>query len=91
MKYQVIYTSKFKNDLKLAKKQNKDLNKLYKVVELLANGNTLDLSYNNHSLVGDYKGYRQCHIESDQLLIYKIKDEKMVLSLTRLGSNSDLF
>lgn len=65
MKYQVIYTSKFKNDLKLAKKQNKDLNKLYKVVELLANGNTLDLSYNNHSLVGDYKGYRQCHIESD--------------------------
>ena len=91
MKYQVIYTNKFKKDLKLAKKQNKDLNKLYKVVELLANGNTLDLSYNDHSLVGDYKDYRECHIESDWLLIYKIKDEKMVLSLTRLGSYSDLF
>ena len=82
MKYEVIYTNQFKKDLKLAKKQNKDINKLYNIV---------DLSYKDHSLIGDYKGYRECHIEPDWLLVYKIKDEIMVLSLARLGSHSDLF
>ena len=91
MKYQVIYTSKFKKDLKLAKKQNRDLDKLYKIVELLSTGNSLGLSYNDHSLMGDYRGYREYHIESYWLLIYKIQDEKLLLSLSRLGSHSDLF
>lgn len=91
MKYEVIYTNQFKKDLKLAKKQNKDLGKLYKIVDLLSSDKKLDISYKDHSLIGDYKGYRECHIESDWLLVYKIKDEKMVLSLSRLGSHSDLF
>lgn len=91
MKYEVIYTNQFKKDLKLAKKQNKDLNKLYHIVDLLSRGKKLDLSYKDHSLIGDYKGYRECHIEPDWLLVYKIKDEIMVLSLARLGSHSDLF
>ena len=87
MKYEVIYTNQFKKDLKLAKKQNKDLNKLYHIVDLLSRGMKLDLSYKDHSLIGDYKGYRECHIEPDWLLVYKIKDEIMVLSLARLGSH----
>ena len=91
MKYEVIYTNQLKKDLKLAKKQNRDLNKLYKVVDLLSNDKKLDLSYRDHSLIGGYKGYRECHIESDWLLIYKIKDDKLALSLSRLGSHSDLF
>ena len=91
MKYEVIYTNQFKKDLKLAKKQNKDLGKLYKIVDLLSSDKKLDISYKDHSLIGDYKGYRECHIESDWLLVYKIKYEKMVLSLSRLGSHSDLF
>ena len=91
MKYEVIYTNQFKKDLKLAKKQNKDLGKLYKIVDLLSSDKKLDISYKDHSLIGYYKGYRECHIESDWLLVYKIKDEKMVLSLSRLGSHSDLF
>lgn len=67
------------------------MNKLYHIVDLLSRGKKLDLSYKDHNLIGDYKGYRECHIEPDWLLVYKIKDEIMVLSLARLCSHSDLF
>lgn len=56
MKYEVKFTNQFKKDLKLAKKQNKDLDKLFKVVSILADGGTLDAKYRDHDLSGNYKG-----------------------------------
>lgn len=91
MKYDLQFTSQFKKDLKRAKKQNKDLSKLFEVINILANGETLDSKYRDHSLTGNYKGTRECHIEPDWLLIYEIRGAVLVLMLYRLGSHSELF
>lgn len=91
MKYDVEFTNKFKKELKIAKKQNKDLNKLYNVIEKLANGETLEIKYRDHELTGKYKGTHECHIEPDWLLVYEIKDEILVLILYRINSHSELF
>ncbi len=91
MKYEIKFTSQFKKDLKLAKKQNKDLDKLFEAVNILANGNTLDPKYRDHSLSGKYKGTRECHIEPDWLLNYEIIDNILVLMLYRIGKHTDLF
>ncbi len=91
MKYKVKFTNQFKKDLKLAKKQNKDLDKLFEVVNILADGGTLDARYRDHDLSGNYKGTRECHIEPDWLLVYEIRDEVLVLMLYRLGTHSELF
>lgn len=79
MKYEVKFTNQFKKDLKLAKKQNKDPDKLFEVVNILADGGTLDARYRDHDLSGSYKGTRECHIEV------------LVLMLYRLGTHSELF
>ena len=91
MKYNLQFTSQFKKDLKLAKKQNKDLGKLFEVIDILANGETLDAKYKDHSLTGNYRGTRECHIEPDWLLIFEIRGDVLVLMLYRLGSHSELF
>ena len=91
MRYEVQFTSQFKKDLKLAKKQNKNLDKLFEVIEILANGDVLDPKYKDHNLTGNYKGTRECHIESDWLLIYEIRGDILVLMLYRLGTHSELF
>ncbi len=91
MKYEVKFTTQFKKDLKLAKKQNKDIEKLFEVVELLANGEKLDFKYKDHDLSGNYKGTRECHIEPDWLLVYEYQNDVLVLMLYRLGSHSELF
>ena len=91
MKYEVKFTSQFKKDLKLAKKQNKDLDKLYEVIGILADGGTLDARYRDHDLSGNYKGTRECHIEPDWLLVYEIRNEVLVLLLYRLGTHAELF
>ena len=91
MKLQVKFSNRFKNDLKLAKKQNKSLEKLFIVIEKLANLEKLDDKYKDHSLLGEYKGLRECHIEPDWLLIYYIENNILTLVLARLGSHSDLF
>ena len=91
MKLQVKFSNRFKSDLKLAKKQNKNLDKLFLVIEKLANLEKLDDKYRDHSLIGEYKGLRECHIEPDLLLIYYIENNTLTLVLARLGSHSDLF
>ena len=91
MKYEVKFTSQFKNDLKLAKKQGKNLEKMYSVIEKLANGEALEAKFRDHDLTGNYKGCRECHIEPDWLLIYEIIGDVLVLMLYRLGSHSELF
>ena len=91
MKYEVKFTNQFKKDMKLAKKQNKNLDKLFYVVDILASGGTLDASYRDHELSGNYKGTRECHIEPNWLLVYEIREDILVLMLYRLGTHSELF
>lgn len=91
MKYEIKVTGQFKKDLKLAKKQGKNLDKLFDVVERLANGEVLEAKYRDHDLSGDYKGCRECHIDPDWLLIYEFFDDVLVLLLNRVGSHSELF
>ena len=91
MKLTVKYSSRFAKDLKLAQKQNKNLDKLFNVIEKLANLEKLEEKYRDHSLYGEYKGLRECHIEPDWLLIYQIFNNTLTLVLARLGSHSDLF
>ena len=91
MKYEVKFTTQFKKDLKLAQKQHKNLEKLFRAVNVLAEGGKLDARYHDHELSGNYKGTRECHIEPDWLLVYEIREQVLVLMLYRLGSHSDLF
>lgn len=91
MKYDIQFTNQFKKDVKLAKKQGKILEKLYGVIENLAEGKVLEAKYHDHFLSGNYKSCRECHIEPDWLLIYEIIDDVLVLILNRTGSHSELF
>ncbi len=91
MKYEVKFTNQFKKDLKLAKKQNRDLDKLFEIVNILADGGTLDEKYRDHDLSGNYRGTRECHIEPDWLLVYELRNDVLVLMLYRLGTHSELF
>ena len=72
-------------------KQNKNLDKLFEVIDILANGGMLEAKYRDHDLTGNYKGTREYHIEPDWLLIYEIRGEVLLLMLYRLGSHSELF
>ena len=87
----VKYTSKFNKDIKLAKKQNRNLDLLFEVVDKLIHQETLDAKYKDHNLSGNYKGCRECYIQPDWLLIYQIKSNSLTLLLTRLGSYSTLY
>ncbi len=91
MRYQGKFTNQFKRDLKLAEKQGKDTERLFQVVERLANGETLEPKYRDHDLTGNYKGCRECHIAPDWLLVYEVVEDVLVLMLYRTGSHSELF
>lgn len=91
MRYEIKFINQFKKDLKQARKQKKDLDKLFEVVSILANGGILDEKYHDHDLSGKYKGTRECHIEPDWLLVYEIRNEILILMLYRVGSHSELF
>ncbi|MCD7944281.1 MAG: type II toxin-antitoxin system YafQ family toxin [Clostridia bacterium] len=91
MIYEVKFTSQFKKDLKLAKKQHKNLDELFAAIEKLANDVPLESKYHDHSLSGNYESYRECHISPDWLLVYKKELSVLVLILYRVGSHSELF
>lgn len=87
-------TSQFRRDLKLAKKRGCDISQLESVVEMIAAGDKteeLKLMYDDHELHGNWGKHRELHIEPDWLLIYRLFDEVLVLSLVRTGTHSDLF
>lgn len=87
----VVQSNQFRKDLKLAKKRGLDLNLLNEVVDKLCAGEQLPPKNKNHKLSHEYKGFFECHIEPNWLLIYKIQEEKVLLYLFRTGSHSDLF
>jgi mRNA interferase YafQ len=88
--FNIKRTTAFKKDLKRLIKQGKDMGELETVVDTLAKGLTLDPKSLDHSLAGNWKGFRDCHITPDWVLIYKIDVDVIVLTLTRTGSHSEL-
>lgn len=93
LKCDVIFGSEFKKQYKKIKKQGRDLNKLFAIIEKLGNKKELDLKYKNHNLINDkfYKNCKECHIEPDWLLIYQYYDDRLILLLVTTDSHSDLF
>ena len=85
----LIRGAQFRRDVKLAQRRGKDLSKLREVILLLAEGQPLPPRYRDHPLSGDWKHYRDCDIEADWLLIYKIEGDAVYL--VRTGTHSDLF
>ena len=85
----IIYTTQFKRDYKKIKKQHKELNKLKLLIEKLVSGEKLEPKYKDHQLAGEFKGYRDCHIEPDWILIYNKTADNLILE--RTGSHSELF
>jgi len=89
MTKRVHSSTTFEKDIARLNRRNKDMEKLKSMVNSLVRGEKLDKIYQDHKLTGDYYGYRECHIESDWLLIYKY--DKDTLFLTRTGAHTDLF
>jgi mRNA interferase YafQ len=89
--YTIKPTTKFQKDLKRAIRRGYNIDLLTEVIKKLAMDETLDASYNDHPLKGQYKDCRECHITPDWLLIYEIVNDMLILYLTRTGTHADLF
>ncbi len=83
------FTRQFERDLKRMRKRGKDTRKLKTVMQTLIAGEALAPRYRDHPLIGNYKGRRECHIESDCLLIYKLDNDTIIFE--RTGTHTDLF
>lgn len=88
---EIVASNQFKKDLKLAKKRGLNINHLRDVVNTLAQQKELAQRHHDHSLSGGYHGFRECHIEPDWLLIYRIEEDTLELFLFRTGTHSDFF
>lgn len=88
---EIVLSNQFKKDLKLAKKLGCKIERLRNVVNALASGQKLEEKYRDHGLTGNYKGFRECHVEADWLLVYRVNQDALELFLFRTGTHSDLF
>ena len=91
MKYTIQTTNKFKKDLRLVQSRGYKIELLTEVINKLASGESLDEKNKDHDLQGNWVGYRECHIQPDWLLIYKVDNDELILWMTRTGTHSDLF
>lgn len=87
----IKYTTRFRKDYKVIKKRGYNIKLFTEVVGILASEQPLEQKYKDHALSGDYEGLRECHIQPDWLLIYRIEKDVLTLTLSRTGSHSDLF
>lgn len=84
-----VYTKQFEKDVKRAVRRGKNLEKFKIIARALLGGKTLDDIHRDHRLIGNYLGRRECHIESDWLLIYKMEEKQIIFE--RMGTHSDLY
>ena len=89
--YKILFTSEMKRNAKVMKKRGKDISKLNAVLDMLSAGVPLPPNYKDHFLTGNLSGLRECHIEPDWLLIYRLEHDVLILTATATGSHSDLF
>ena len=88
MKREIVWTTRFKKDYKLAMKRRMDIGLLDDIIRLLSRGEKLPEKNKDHELTGDWAGHRECHIQPDWLLIYYQTDTE--LYLYRTGTHADL-
>ena len=88
---ELVTTTAFRKDLKLAKKRGYDLSLIEVILDMLLEEQILPERYKDHALVGNYTGFRECHILPDWLLIYSINKSELILTASRTGTHSDLF
>ena len=91
MTYILKPTSQFRKDLKRLQKQHRDLLLLETVLEMLRDGVPLPPQYRDHPLTGNMKGKRECHIQTDWLLVYEYDQDTVYIYLMRSGSHAELF
>ncbi|MDX2445744.1 MAG: type II toxin-antitoxin system YafQ family toxin [Desulfobacterales bacterium] len=84
-----VFTRQFEKDVKRVQRRGKNLLKMKIVVQALIAEEGLDPIHRDHKLIGNWQGRRECHIESDWLLIYKIAEDQVVFE--RTGTHADLF
>lgn len=90
--YFVFPSSNYKKSLKKITRSGKiDIKEIDEFVEFLASGRGLPKQHKDHSLKGDMKGYRECHVRPDVLLVYQKQKDKLILVLIDIGSHSNLF
>ena len=90
-KLTVKLTTQFRKDYKLAMKRGLKISLLENIVSLLAQGESLPDKNKDHALSGDWSGHRECHIQPDWLLVYRVEENVLVLTLARTGTHADLF
>ena len=88
---EIVWTSQFKKDYTLAMKRRLDIKLLDEIIRALAHREFLPSKNKDHALLGRWCGYRECHIQPDWLLIYRIENDVLVLTLARTGTHSELF
>ena len=88
---EIVLSNRFKRDLKRVVRRGRDAALLENVVNALAERRPLAESNRDHALTGDWMGYRECHIQPDWLLIYKVHENDLILLLMRTGTHADLF
>ena len=86
---QIRESSRFRRDVRRLQRRGKNIGKLKAVIVELVNERPLDERYRDHPLTGNWVNYRDCHIEPDWLLLYRIAGDELLLA--RTGSHSDLF
>lgn len=91
MKLDIVWTAQFKKDYKLAMKRGLKMDLLDNIIRQLSKGLPLPEKNRDHLLTGNYVGCRECHIQSDWLLVYRVENDILVLTLARTGTHSDLF
>ncbi len=89
--YDIVFTGRMKRDVKLMKKRRKNIDLLVDILDRLSKGETLPEFNKDHQLKGEWKDFRECHIEPDWLLIYRIEKDELLLVATATGSHADLF
>lgn len=91
MTYHIKFTNIYKKSYKRAKKRGLNLKLLDDVVEALGQGHKLDAKYRDHTLHGNWEGFRECHIQPDWLLIYLVENDVLTLTLVETGTHADIF
>jgi len=89
--YEIRRTKRFDKDYLKAFQAGKDLKKLDEILIKIAKQESLDAKYKDHKLKGNYKNHRECHLEADWLLIYRIDTVFKTITFVRIGTHSELF
>lgn len=88
---EIYFENHFKRDVRRIKRRGLPLDEMYRVISLLAQDAPLSTKYRDHALSGNFSGLRECHIRPDWLLIYRLHENQLILTLSRTGTHADLF